>query len=133
VSKEDVISLLDSLESDLRKLLKSLSSIRGTVVSRKDVTDETQRVSRQWFENLEYGLLRFGLEPAMAAKYRRMFDKILELSLRGFMARDLPQDYLRDTERFQKGPSCAHNQGSWSSYRCRQSGSYHGELVTTGG
>jgi hypothetical protein len=82
VSKEDVIAKLGSLESGLKQLDKLLASVKGTVVSRMDIRNAAQQTARLWFEDVEKSALHFGVSDVVATKYRNLFEKLLDLSVR---------------------------------------------------
>lgn len=82
MNKEEVVTSLESIEGDVRKLETLLKTIKSTTLSRVDIMNLAKRISRMWFEDLEKIVTGFDVPDAVVTKYHLLFDKLLLLSLK---------------------------------------------------
>lgn len=82
MKKDDLLLSLRAVEGGCASLRDAVAALKGAVVFSKAVMAEGQRLSRAWFEGLDVVLTGYGVSEAAVEKYRPLFDKLLELSLR---------------------------------------------------
>jgi len=94
VNKDEIIAALSGVESELRRLKATIARIKKPQVKNQAVVDSAQRISKQWFENLENAVSLSGLNPEVVAKYHNAFSALLALSLKS----PSPATYVRAIE-----------------------------------
>ena len=82
MKKDEILASLRALEEGTTSLRDTVSDLKGTVVFSEAVKSEGQRLSRLWFEGLDAVLTGFGIDEATVEKYRPLFAKLLNLSLK---------------------------------------------------
>jgi len=78
--KEDLIISINNLESSLERLKVLIQKSGVKLVNRREIQESTQKVSRNWFEDVEPVIANFGITSDISQKYHTLFTNLISLS-----------------------------------------------------
>ncbi len=80
--KQDALTLLNEIESSLRRLHIEIRKINTSNIYKKAIKDSSQKIGTKWFEELDPSLPSFGVTDEVRKKYNELFTSVLTLSLK---------------------------------------------------
>jgi len=82
MSKDELLSHLNAVESTLRQLDTSFGQAKIKFITQKQTRQKVQSIAKKWFEEIEPLSPQFGVSAATKKKYHELFTQLLELSLK---------------------------------------------------
>jgi hypothetical protein len=81
MSKDETIEKVNDLEREIKRLETSIKQVKSKHVGRNSTKENTAKIARIWFEEIEPSLARFRVTDAAIQRFHEFFDKLLSLSL----------------------------------------------------
>lgn len=82
MNKATLIANLKEIDKALDSLSKDVNVSVGNYISKKQIMQNAECISRKWFELVEPCAEHFGFATVAESKYHRLFEQLLELSLK---------------------------------------------------
>ncbi len=82
MKKEEVLVALNAIEDSIKSLRKEINKIKTGNIYRKETKSSAQQLCKQWFEEIEPVLSRFGVTDEVKGKYHGFFTSLLQSSFK---------------------------------------------------